>query len=194
MGSPSATPAGSTPATPYSSETSIPVAQGAPIVTATALNINNNVTMGQGSTPGIITLGTTVGTGVIAPLSPKKPKDSYIKAGEGSQAVLVVSIDGTNSLKLTTLAVDISGLNVGEVRLRSAAYGSMSLFDSPQGKAFSTSDTASFLVTRDTESCEIAVYVDTLGEQTQSSITETCSFLDGAQALTLAEQMAAQIK
>lgn len=198
MATPSVSGAGA-PAMPQAryERTTIPVATAEAIIDATKKNIIDHTTRGSTfSSESSVGNGKKVVVERITPLYPANPKDTYIQMG---MLNTTAKGDATMSYAWSTMDIETAGFIVNGIKINAFGTGDVKAFQPNQNPdvdtAWMSEKSAAFDISRDQESCSIGVAVMTEDPNpTEGRVSENCSFLDGAQALALAQQIAQQVR
>lgn len=181
-------------------KTSMTVTRATSIIDQAQTQIQNNTVVTGAVSPVEVT---TLPNGQIAytqtSIAPRN-QDSYIQAGPNS-VTSVTDFRALSSATVNTTTVQIKGLKLGSIQLYGVGYTKSFFYDSvadfDKKNPSEKGRTASFFVSREGEQCEITIgtIADVETEKVSKSyVGESCSFLNGAQAMQLAESFAKKIK
>lgn len=189
-----ATPQVATPQARHE-RTTIPVATAEAIIDTTRQNILKHVARGD-TFSSELSNEKKAKVEMITPLYPVNPQDTYIRIGTMNTTA---TTDATASYAWSSTDIDANGFIVNGSKIDIFGTSGVEVFRPKQNpdadKAWIAEKSAVFTISREKESCSIGVSVMTEDPNpAQGSVSENCSFLDGAQALTLAQEIAQQIK
>lgn len=189
-----ATPQVATPQARHE-RTTIPVATAEAIIDTTRQNIFKHVARGD-TFSSELSNEKKAKVEMITPLYPVNPQDTYIRMGTVNTTA---KTDATASYAWSITDIDANGFIVNGSKIDGFGTNGTKAFRPNQNpdvdKAWIAENSATFAISREQESCSIGVSVMTEDPNpAQGSVSENCSFLDGAQALALAQEIAQQIK
>lgn len=176
-------------------KTAIPVATAEEIIETTRQNIFKHVARGS-TYSSELSNEKKATVGRITPLYPVNSQDTYIRMGTVN---ITAKTDATASYAWSITNIEAVGFIVNGSKIDAFGTGNVEAFRPDQNpdvdKAWLSEKSVSFTLSREKESCSIGVTVMTEDPNpAQGSVSENCSFLNGAQALALAQEIAQQIK